>query len=251
MDSQEWDTVAPKYFDQISSPFSDGVKNPLLKDLARIKKADEKSIIDIGCGIGNLLPYSKRFKRIVCLDFSQGMIDQAKKKHPEIKAEYICSDAKHTPLHKAEFDVAVAINSFIAPDLGSLQGFFDEAGRVIKPKGQFFGIFPAIESVLHLFTLVFERELRIHNDEKKAYENAAKAVDLDSYDLPTGLLWEDGFQHHYYQHTIERRLRKAGFEQIQFGKISYPWRLSIIENVRPYLREEPPWDWYVKAVKTR
>ena len=44
------------------------------------------------------------------------------------------------------------------------------------------------------------------------------------YDFITGLLTEgEDTQKLYYSFELKRRLQKAGFKGIQFGKVLYPW----------------------------
>ena len=79
MDAQSWDQLSTTYFDQISSPFEQEVVNPLLSFLDGLPDRDKLTVGDLGCGIGNLLPFlSERFHRVVAVDFSNGMLRRAR-----------------------------------------------------------------------------------------------------------------------------------------------------------------------------
>ena len=70
MDAQAWDRIAGAYFDEISTPFQAEVVNPLLDYLDGLPGREELTIADLGCGIGNLLPFlAERFKTVVAVDF--------------------------------------------------------------------------------------------------------------------------------------------------------------------------------------
>ncbi|MEN8221490.1 MAG: class I SAM-dependent methyltransferase [Pseudomonadota bacterium] len=41
---------------------------------------EQKSLLDFGCGVGRLIiPFSRKFKKVVGVDISSGMIEEAKK----------------------------------------------------------------------------------------------------------------------------------------------------------------------------
>jgi trans-aconitate methyltransferase len=79
MDAQTWDQLSTTYFEEISSPFEQEVVNPLLTFLDALPGRDDLTVADLGCGIGNLLPFlAERFGKVVAVDFSSGMLRQAR-----------------------------------------------------------------------------------------------------------------------------------------------------------------------------
>ncbi len=64
MDAEAWDRIADVYFEEISTPFQAEVKNPLLDYLDALPGREEMTVADLGCGIGNLLPFlADRFRK--------------------------------------------------------------------------------------------------------------------------------------------------------------------------------------------
>lgn len=79
-----------------------------LRRLARVAELlpDEGRILDIGVGWGEIIPLlsGKKGRKYVGLDFSEAMIDQVRKKFPEV--ELIHGDISHLP---GSFDVIMAL----------------------------------------------------------------------------------------------------------------------------------------------
>ncbi|MFH1649699.1 MAG: methyltransferase domain-containing protein [Candidatus Woesearchaeota archaeon] len=250
MQVHDWDEIAKDYFHGVVSPFANKVENPLYADLKQIQHPEKLHVIDLGCGIGNLVPHVQNFARVACVDFSPGMLAEARNKYGHL--EHVTFHEKDiTELHEfhSKFDVAVAVNSFVMPDMRMIQKAFDEAFAVLKTGGNFFGIFPAMENVAYMFLLAYERHYENLKSPKKAYERASSDVQADSYDFKTGHVEEEGFQKHYYLHGILHRLKKAGFSSIEFSKVKYPWKMAPVLNNTEYAKEEHWWDWYVRAKK--
>jgi ubiquinone/menaquinone biosynthesis C-methylase UbiE len=98
------------------------------------------SLLDVGCGTGTLLavlshdPYARR---LVGLDYAQGMVDRADEKLKQLDTridhQVVQGDAEHLPFEDASFDVLACCNSFHHyPDqLAAVRGF----ARVLKPGG--------------------------------------------------------------------------------------------------------------------
>ncbi len=81
MKEREWCKIAEEYFDNLSSPFEKGVINPIPKIISKMKNKKKLDVIDIGTGIGNLLPLlEKNFRSVYALDFSDQMLKIAKKR---------------------------------------------------------------------------------------------------------------------------------------------------------------------------
>ena len=74
MKPTEWNKIAKDYYKEILSPLKNSKSNPLFKDLKKLKSKN-KTIIDLGCGIGEIEPLlSKYFKQVTSIDFSKEMI---------------------------------------------------------------------------------------------------------------------------------------------------------------------------------
>ncbi|SHF73783.1 Methyltransferase domain-containing protein [Mariniphaga anaerophila] len=85
---------------------------------------DESSVLEIGCGTGELLNKIKG-KEKTGIDFSEKMIEEAQKQFPEIK--FVCCPAESIELDK-KFDVVVLSN--VIGYLVDIQQVFEEIHKV-------------------------------------------------------------------------------------------------------------------------
>ena len=87
-----------------------------------------KKALDIGCGTGILFPFLNELE-IVALDYSQEMLNEAKKLHSSNVIEYVCADAQSLPFPDGTF--ARAIMSGVFPHFDNPEQALREAYRVL------------------------------------------------------------------------------------------------------------------------
>ena len=70
--------------------------------------------VDLGCGTGELTRQLKKYcSKVVGIDISPGMIDEAKKRNSERDIEYITSDVEeYLTTTSSTFDVVISIATF-------------------------------------------------------------------------------------------------------------------------------------------
>lgn len=247
MKPEDWDTVSKDYFSEIESPFAIDVINPLYE---HIKTAKGKSAIDLGCGLGQLIPHIKeKYENITCIDFSQEMLKKAEKKHSDKKIEFHKADMKDLSQFYNKFDTAFAINSILEPSVNSIQTILSEIYKVIRQKGTFISIFPSIESEILRAAITFDNEYSILNSEKESIKNTHITIGSKDYDLLFGFFNNDGKQKHFYKIQLEYRLKKAGFKNIIFDKVLYPWKTCVDKSLRNCNVDMQLFDWFVRAEK--
>jgi SAM-dependent methyltransferase len=251
MESKDWDKIAKDYFRDISSPFEDGVSNPLESEIEKIEDKKKKTVLDAGCGIGNLIPIlSQNFEKVTAFDFSEKMVDEAKKNCAELKnVEIFRKDMTELSDLKEKFDIIFAVNSIIMPSIRDVDKSIKEIFNSLKENGKFIGIFPALESVLYEAMVVQERQLEKHEDEKQAAIITKRRVGMQYYDFYTGIIDIDGKQKHFYEFEIIYRLKKAGFKNIKIKKVLYPWEKVQDTQLPETLTKADLWDWFVVAEK--
>lgn len=98
--------------------------------------------LDLGCGTGrHALWLAAEGASVTALDFSEGMLDQARKKPGAERIRFIAHDL-HTPLpFVAEFDLVVS--GLVLEHIANLDHVFSEARRVLRPAGR------AVISAMH------------------------------------------------------------------------------------------------------
>jgi malonyl-CoA O-methyltransferase len=121
--------------------------NPLqaLEDPAvRAAVGDPRGLtaLDLGCGTGrHALWLAAAGAKVTALDFSAGMLAEARRKHGAESIRFVAHDL-HQPLpFAAEFDLVVS--GLVLEHLRELDPFFTEARRVLRPGGR------AVMSAMH------------------------------------------------------------------------------------------------------
>jgi SAM-dependent methyltransferase len=246
MAARDWDRVAPGYFDEVVSPLRSGVPAPLARALASIPSPRRKTVADLGCGIGNLLPpLAARFGRVVGIDFSTAMLACARRacRAPNVRLAH--ADLARLERFRGAFDVAVTVNAVLTPDPERLDRILTGLHATLRPGGLLLGIFPAMEPVLYQGLLIHERERR-RLPAGRARTRTDAILERDKYDFVRATFSEaDGTQKFFYGFELLYRLRRAGFRRVRLGRVPYAW-----DDVGGYERfpgEAPMWDWFVRA----
>lgn len=131
--AEMFDAVAKRY-DVTNAILSGG--NAALWRTATVKAiapAAGEHVLDVACGTGtSTAAIAKRGARVVGIDFSEGMIAEAKRRHPAL--EFVAGDAQALPFGDEEFD-AVTV-SFGLRNVADPHAALDEMYRVLKPGGR-------------------------------------------------------------------------------------------------------------------
>lgn len=88
--------------------YNDFVEQPAIKSAMPVIK--EKYILDLGCGTGHFAKYciEKGASKVIGVDISRNMIQQAKKDNRHKKIEYICMPIEDLELHNQKFDLIIS-----------------------------------------------------------------------------------------------------------------------------------------------
>jgi hypothetical protein len=103
-----------------------------------------------------------------------------------------------------------------------------------------------MESVLYEGGLILDWERQRSENQEEALCRAQRRTKKSCYDFIAGLYTEgEDCQKFYYSFELRRRLQKAGFRGLQFGKVLCPWEKEDGE-IR-FASEPRLWDWFVRA----
>ncbi len=251
-DKTQWDRVATKkkYFLAVVSPWDKGVVNPLGDAIKAVPAHRRGAAIDLGTGIGNGVPMLARgFGRVVAIDYAPKMVAAARKRHGHFpNVTFAVADMRKLARYRNRFDVAVAVNSVLLPSSRDVTRMLQEAFHTLKPGGTLFGVFPSLESEAYIAMLTFEREHRNLNNEQRAWARTERIIDSGRIDFIRGTVGRSAVQQKFYfRFELIRRLRLAGFRDIQVGKVVYPWRLLDDPQARAFRGNPGFWDWFVSA----
>jgi SAM-dependent methyltransferase len=248
---RHWSRHAARYGELFVDPYDSNVETPLWESLAAIPDAATKTVADLGCGTGPLIPYlAERFKRVIALDFAPAMLEQAAARlGPEAAGRVTFLQR---PMHDlddlaGQLDVAVAVNSLVMPDVRLIDRTLRSIHASVKPGGQLLGVVPSIDTICYHLMLLMDKSLDRGLPPQEAKKLAALHTERRLYDFAFGEFHFDGLRQKFWQpFEIEFRLAKAGFKSSTLDKVLYPWDEgpagtdSLVGSPRS-------WDWFFLA----
>ena len=187
---RHWSQHAEKYDEVFLDPYLPGVENPLLPALDSIADAGRKTVADLGCGTGPLLPFlAERFERVYALDFAAGMIERARERLQSADGRRVTFLQR--PMDQLEdldgqLDVAVAVNSLVMPDIRIIDKTLRAIRACLKPGGQFLGIVPSIDAIIYHTMLLVDKALDRGLPPGEAERIASLQIERRYYDFAFG-----------------------------------------------------------------
>jgi len=241
MKKEDWSLTKKQYYEEILSPIKDSKQNPLFKDLKKVR-SKSKTVIDLGCGLGELSPLlSKYFKAVTAIDFSPEMISLAKQKNSKLSnISYDVANLSNLKQFKNKFNVALSINSLLDPNLTEIDKQLKQIRSTLKKRGLFIAVLPAMEVYIYQAQLLKQKA---KNHLLQEYTRPKE------HNFPLGLINFEGKQKAFYHFEIVWRFQKAGFKRIRIGRVQYSWKEFKRAGQLSFPKEPLPWDWYVKCVR--
>src|SRR3954471_19320655 len=187
---RQWSRHAVRYDELFLDAFHPGVENPLLARLAEVPDPGRKTVADLGCGTGPLLPLLVgRFGRVIALDFAPGMIERARERlGPDAGAVTFETRAMDDLADYAgRLDVAVAVNSVVMPDVRQIDRTLRAIRASLRDDGVFLGVVPAMDAIHYHTMLLMDQAL----DRGLSPEEAEKTAAFHA-------------EHHYYEFAFGR-----------------------------------------------
>jgi SAM-dependent methyltransferase len=245
---RHWSRHAARYDDLFVDPYDPAVESPLQNALEAIPDAANKTVADLGCGTGPLLPYlTQRFSRVIALDFAAGMLKRARERL-DSEAVSRVSFLKR-PMHQlddltGQLDVAVAVNSLVMPDVQLIDQTLQSIRASLRPGGQFLGVVPSIDTIYYHLMLLMDQSICQGLETKEAKRLAGLHAERRYYDFAFGEFHFEGLKQKFWQpFELEYRLQKAGFTAITLSKVLYPWDESLAGN-ETMVGFSRSWDWF-------
>jgi len=247
--AQAWSSVARRYDDLFVDPYHKDATNPVRRALEKVANAKELTIGDLGCGVGSFLPWlAARFKRVVAVDFAEGMLKEA-----QVRCKFLKNVTYHhlpfaeLPRLAKKLDVAVTMNSLVSADVMVLDQGLAGMRQTLKPGGTLYGIVPSLEGLHYHVMLLIDLAVELGQPLEKAYRFAAQKAELHGYDFNTATFTFDRIrQHLWLRDEVGYRLAKAGYRRTQVRKAGLPWDQFAEGKV---LNKHPKsWDWAFRTV---
>jgi SAM-dependent methyltransferase len=229
MSQQGWNRLAAEFEESVCDITA--TSGAAVARLVKLAKPNRKqTLVDAGCGIGTFTErFGKSFGKIVAFDFASAMVKRARRRC----ARFEDAEWHALPLEKAgaKFgpiaDLAVCLNVITSPK-GTLRRWqWESLAELVKPRGQFLVVVPALESAQFVASV----------DNEAFHGSVAEDDDL--------IIRNDTEQKHYARGELRQIVEGMGFEVVTLRKISYPWAEDGLELVAT----KSPWDWACLAQK--
>ena len=203
-----FDSVASKY-DRANDLLSFGQTHRWrIKVRDAVAPKPGQSVLDLAAGTGSSsIAFNLEGVRVVASDFSQGMLAEGRKRHPEL--EFVFADATNLPFAANEFDATTI--SFGLRNVVDVEKALREMFRVTKPGGRvvicefsrvqnrFFR--PLYEFYLKRLLPVFSR---MAGQKPEAYDYLAESI----------LAWPS-------QKKLAKKIAAAGFEKVVYKNLVF------------------------------
>ncbi len=203
-----FDEVAPTY-DKTNDLLSFGQSRLWRGIVAKaVDPRSGQSILDMAAGTGSsTVAFARPGVRLVAGDFSEGMLAEGRKRHPEI--EFVFADATKLPFKAKEFDATTI--SFGLRNVVDVEAALNEMFRVTKPGGRIVICeFSKVTSpLLRPFYNFYLRKVL------PAFSSlASKTPEAYAYLSESINAWPD-------QRTLAAKIEKAGYENVTFRNLSF------------------------------
>jgi SAM-dependent methyltransferase len=243
---RQWSRHAARYDELFLDALDPSVENPLFNALEAIPEPERRTVADLGCGTGPLLPYlAERFGRVVALDFAPGMIVRARQRLGSEAAKVTFETRAMDDLddYAGQVDVALAVNSLVMPDVRKIDRTLRAIHATLRPGGAFLGIVPSMDAIHYHTMLVMDQALDRGLTPEEAERHAAFHTEHHYYEFAFGRFSFQGLRQKFWQpFELRHRLTKAGFSSVELDQVLYPWDESLPCGTE--LAHFPrSWDW--------
>jgi SAM-dependent methyltransferase len=251
MDKKYWNTLAGTYESEVFDVLGHDRRH-LIQDQMDEFGSPEKSVSDLGCGIGRFLPMlSERFGRVYAVDISRGCLDRAREACRELdNVVYISKDMSTPAGDVPKVDVTLCVNSLMMPSLAKRLAFIQNVSDQLRVGGRLILVVPSFESSLLADHRLVEWHLRDGLEPREALRAAHELVKMPAANrLRQGVLNTGGTAtKHYLQEEMVVMLRLHGLHVRRILKLEYPWSTEF-ESPPSWMQAPFPWDWLVIAEK--
>ncbi|WP_163580563.1 class I SAM-dependent methyltransferase [Gracilibacillus saliphilus] len=115
--------------------YNDFIEQPAIK--SAISTLKDKTILDLGCGAGKFAKYcvDNGASKVIGVDISRNMIEQAKKENENEKIEYICTPIEDLELQNQKFDLI--ISSLAVHYIKNYTNLIQKVRNLLSKNGEF------------------------------------------------------------------------------------------------------------------
>ncbi len=249
-EEKHWNRIGSSYDNQIFDVFKSDRKKILP---AYFKKYANKNgiAIDFGCGTGKSFEYiSPLFKKIVAVDISNELLEQAKKR-PFKNIELKQLDLTNRKLSLPKADFAFCCNVAMLPEIEKTHTIIRNIQKSLKPGGTALLVLPALDSVLYSSWRLIEVYKKEGIDVDDIPDSEFHYLKASRRRLVEGIIYIDDVPtKHFMRPELDVVFTAAGFTLTKVEKVEYSWDTELSSPPR-WLKEPYPWDWLVECRKEK
>jgi SAM-dependent methyltransferase len=245
MDKKYWDDISLVHDEKIFDVFSNDINKTIEASIKKYASRD-KSVMDLGCAIGNWLPLlSASFKKVYAIDIAKHYLKLAKENNSHLgNIEYIHADLSRDGKEVPAADNVVCINTLLTSNSKNRKASYETVVNKVAKDGHLFLVVPSLESALYSEYILDQWDLK----DKEAGKRTVKTKKAG--DPFAGIIELDGTPtKHYLREELWFVLQNSGFTILQTDKVQYGWETEFT-NPPKWLKSPFPWDWLVVAKRT-
>jgi SAM-dependent methyltransferase len=250
MQAQHWNAIADRFEDEVLNAF-EADTNGVIDECIRSLSGKNKSVADLGCGVGHTLGrLAEAFSIVYAVDVSAECLRVAEQRHRELRnVVYVEEDLSKEHVELEDCDVVVSLNVAIMPFFDRRQQVLRNTAGCVKRGGHLVLLVPSLESALYSWFRLAAWNLDDGLTYSRASEEGRSTLRADAQWLADGVLKCGGvLAKHYLKEELTFLLPTLGLKPLTTEKVEYPWSTEFTDPP-DHMRGPYPWDWLVLAVK--
>lgn len=238
-----WESIKD-YDKEIVSVFSNKHDNLVINEIINIKNKSKKNILDLGCGVGNSFEFIKEFNKIVAVDFSNNMLNIAKKKKKYNNILFYNQNLIELNLNE-KFDVILIIMSIFPQNHFEFITIMNNVKKHLKKNGNIYLVVQSIESAtlyLQYLSEILYKEGKNSTEIIQIINNESKNRNyhpLGYYNMNQNIT-----QKHWLKEELELKLNRLNFKIMFIKKLELSWTTQFKFSYE--IGEKKLWYWFLK-----
>ncbi len=247
MNQRYWDKLAKSFSKDVIELAKEDRNGVLLEELDKLASR-RKTVTDLGCGPGILIPeLVKRFRSVCAVDFSKKLLAVAAQRYPDPKVTFLQADLTQPIEPDSPSDVTVCSSVLILASRKKRRRVMESIVRFTRKGGTVIVTVPSLESCIHVYqTLVrLRKELGGNNGMSRPEARRQLAAELPSV-LDGNVSIRGVLTKHWMQDEITQHIADAGLTVERVRRVDFSWE-SEIDAAPDWLGAPFPWDWMIVA----
>jgi SAM-dependent methyltransferase len=245
-----WDRLATLYSDKVLEITAIDAKGLLARTAESFGGADVVAA-DFGCGVGaTARVFAPFFKRVIGVDFSPNLLEEAKRKTRAANVSYVLADLAAEKAPRIEADVGFCVNCLIAPSHEIRTRIARNIAKCVAGGGSVGFVVPSLESVLRTYHALIRLDGGGAASRRQATQRVTLLAKREVRSIVEGVVEIGGEPtKHYLGDEIAEFLTDAGFTIDAIDRVEYGWDVELDfelgDDASPEALpgERRPWDW--------